>query len=245
MLDFSKWKYALVFMMLVFSTLYFVPNLFPQEPAVQISANRGGQINSELQTRVATLLKENKVDAKSVTIEKNNLLVRLSNTDQQIKVSDILRPELGSGYTVALNLANTVPAWLSAIGAKPMTLGLDLQGGVHFLMQVDQQAAMEKRENAYADEIRGSLRDNKSITSYDVTRSKSGIQIVFKSEPERSRAKAALSIEYPKLEFIDLPNSNQLGLLARVTVAEAKTIADGAIEQNVTTLRNRINALGV
>lgn len=245
MLDFPKWKYALVFMVLLFSTLYFVPNLFPQEPAVQISANRGGQINPELQTRVTTLLTENKVVAKSVSIEKNNLLVRLSNADQQIKVSDILRPELGSGYTVALNLANTVPAWLGSIGAKPMTLGLDLQGGVHFLMQVDQQAAMEKRENAYADEIRGSLRDDKNITSYDVTRSDKGIQIVLKSEQERNRTKAALAIEYPRLVFTDLPNSNQLGLLAKVTEAEAKSIADGAIEQNVTTLRNRINALGV
>ena len=244
MLDFPKWKYALVFMVLLFSAFYFIPNLYPQEPAVQISANRGGTINTELQTRVKALLKESKVEAKSVSIEKSALLIRLNDADQQIKVSDMLRPELGSGYTVALNLANTVPKWLGAIGAKPMTLGLDLQGGVHFLMQVDQDSAMEKRENAYADEIRGSLRDDKNITSYDVTRSNSGIQIVLKSEKEKSIAKALLSFEYTMLAFTD-SSVNPLALLAKVTDAEAKAITDGAIEQNVTTLRNRINSLGV
>ena len=244
MLDFPKWKYALVFMVLLFSAFYFIPNLYPQEPAVQISANRGGTINTELQTRVKALLKESKVEAKSVTIEKNALMIRLNDADHQIKVSDMLRPELGSGYTVALNLANTVPKWLGAIGAKPMTLGLDLQGGVHFLMQVDQDSAMEKRENAYADEMRGSLRDDKNITSYDVTRSNSGIQIVLKSEKEKSIAKALLSFEYPMLAFTD-SSVNPLALLAKVTDAEAKAITDGAIEQNVTTLRNRINSLGV
>ena len=244
MLDFPKWKYALVFLILSFSVLYFLPNLFPQEPAVQVSANRGGSIDASLQERVSTLLKANGVNAKSVAIEKSNLLIRLADADEQIKVSDLVRPELGGGYTVALNLANTVPDWLVKIGAKPMTLGLDLQGGVHFLMQVDQKSALDKRENAYADEIRGDLRDNK-FSSYDVTRSIDGISIAFKSEKEKQRAQSLLSVDYPRLVFADAPNSNGLVLRGKVTEAELKAISDGAIEQNVTTLRNRINSLGV
>lgn len=244
MLDFPKWKYALVFLILSFSVLYFLPNLFPQEPAVQVSANRGGSIDASLQERVSTLLKANGVNAKSVAIEKSNLLIRLADADEQIKVSDLVRPELGGGYTVALNLANTVPDWLVKIGAKPMTLGLDLQGGVHFLMQVDQKSALDKRENAYADEIRGDLRDNK-FSSYDVTRSIDGISIAFKTEKEKQRAQSLLSVDYPRLVFADAPNSNGLVLRGKVTEAELKAISDGAIEQNVTTLRNRINSLGV
>ena len=244
MLDFPKWKYALVFMVLLFSTLYFLPNLFPQEPAVQVSANRGGKVDASLQTRVQQLLKKHDVIAKSVAIENGNLMVRLSSADEQIKVSDLVRPELGSGYTVALNLANTVPDWLSRIGAKPMTLGLDLQGGVHFLMQVDQAAALDKRENAYADEIRGALRD-KDYASYDVSRATDGMHVTLKSVQDKSRAQNLLGSEFPKLQFIDLPGSNGLGLLAKVSEVELKAISDGAIEQNVTTLRNRINALGV
>ena len=108
MLEFPKWKYALVFMVLLFSTVYFLPNLFPQEPAVQVSANRGGVIDAALKTRVVDLLAANQVKPKAVAIEKGSLLVRLQNADEQIKVSDLIRPELGSNYTVALNLASTV-----------------------------------------------------------------------------------------------------------------------------------------
>jgi preprotein translocase subunit SecD len=244
MLDFPKWKYALVFIVLLFSVLYFTPNLFPHDAAVQISANRGGVIDAALDTRIKELLKTHHITAKSVAIEKNALMIRLHNSDEQIKVADLVRPELGSGYTVALNLANTVPEWLSKVGAKPMTLGLDLQGGVHFLMQVDQKTALDKRENAYVDEIRGVLRD-KDFSSYDVTRSVEGIRLSFDKASDKIRAQNILGVEFSKLMFVELPDSNDLGLLAKVSAAELKAISDGAIEQNVTTLRNRINALGV
>lgn len=244
MLDFPKWKYVLVFIVLLFSAVYFVPNLFPNDPAVQVSANRGGKVDATLTARVNEVLKTHGMSAKSVAIEKDALLIRLKNADEQIKVSDLIRPELGSGYTVALNLANTVPAWMAKVGAKPMTLGLDLQGGVHFLMQVDQKSAFDKRENAYADEIRGELRD-KDYSSYDISRSSAGIRIAFNSADDKNRAQNMLSSSFPKLLFTELPESNGLAILGKVTEAEIKAISDGAIEQNVTTLRNRINALGV
>ncbi len=244
MLDFPKWKYVLVFIVLLFSAVYFVPNLFPNDSAVQISANRGGKVDAALSTRVGDVLKTHNIKAKSVAIEKNALLIRLNNADEQIKVSDLIRPELGSGYTVALNLANTVPNWLSKIGAKPMTLGLDLQGGVHFLMQVDQDAALDKRENAYADEIRSDLRD-KDFSGYDITRLGNGIRITFANVKDKNRAQNMFSLSFPKLVFVEVPESNGVALLGKVTDAELKAISDGAIEQNVTTLRNRINALGV
>lgn len=244
MLEFPKWKYALVFLVLLFSTIYFLPNLFPQEPAVQISANRGGVIDAQLKTRVEALLATNQVKPRAMAIEKGSLLVRLRDADEQIKVSDLIRPELGSNYTVALNLASTVPHWLSAIGAKPMTLGLDLRGGVHFLMQVDQKAALEKRENAYLDEIRGVLRD-KDFSGFDISRSPAGIRVNFKSEKDSNRALSIFSMDFPALLFTQVADSDGLALLGNLTPAEIKAIADGAIEQNVTTLRNRINALGV
>lgn len=244
MLEFPKWKYALVFLVLALSTVYFLPNLFPQDPAVQISANRGGKVDAVLQTRVEGLLQASDVKPKSVAIEKGNLLVRLQNADQQIKVSDLIRPELGSSYTVALNLASTVPNWLSAIGARPMTLGLDLRGGVHFLMQVDQKAALEKRENAYADEIRAVLRD-KDFNGFDISRSAAGIRIDFRTVQDRQRAQGLFGTEFPRLAFVEAPGGNGLSLLGTLLPSEIQAIADGAIEQNVTTLRNRINALGV
>lgn len=244
MLEFPKWKYALVFLVLLFSTVYSLPNLFPQEPAVQISANRGSVVDATLKTRVSDILTANQVKPQSIALEKGSLLVRLANSDEQIKVSDIIRPQLGSGYTVALNLASTVPNWLTRIGAKPMTLGLDLRGGVHFLMQVDQKAALDKRENAYADEIRGVLRDMK-FSGFDVSRSAAGIRVNFKSEQDKNRALNIFSVNFPRLLFVAVQGGDGLSLLGNVTPAEIKAIADGAIEQNVTTLRNRINALGV
>ena len=135
MLEYARWKYVLALLVLLLSALYALPNLYPQDPSVQITANRGSQVDAALQTRVEALLKEAGVTPKSVEIEKGgNLLVRTLSPAVQTKAADALNAGLGSGYVVALNLASTVPDWLDAIYAKPMLLGLDLQGGVHFLM---------------------------------------------------------------------------------------------------------------
>jgi len=130
MLEFARWKYVVIAVVLIFTALYSLPNLYPKDPAVQITANRGAALDAALVTRVQTLLKANSLGSRSVAIEGGNLMVRLGNIDAQTKAANLIRPALGSGYTVALNLASNVPGWLQAIGGKPMSLGLDLQGGV-------------------------------------------------------------------------------------------------------------------
>ena len=243
MLEFPKWKYALIAVVLIASVIYSLPNIYPQQPAVQISVNRG-EIEAGLTGRVEALLKSNGITPVGVAVENGDVMVRLANPEDQLKAADIIRPELGARYTAALNLASTVPDWLSGSGAKPMTLGLDLQGGVHFLMQVDQQAALDKRTNAYAEEIRAALREAK-ISGYDVSSTPQGIRVTFTSEADRNKARSLLAKSFPVLAAVDLPEGQGIGLNVAMLPAEAKLIADGAVDQNINTLRNRIDSLGV
>lgn len=243
MLEFPKWKYALIAVVLLASVIYSVPNIFPQQPAVQISVSRG-ELETGLTGRIEALLKRNGITPVGVAVENGDVMVRLANPEDQIKAADIIRPELGARYTAALNLASTVPAWLRGLGAKPMTLGLDLQGGVHFLMQVDQQAALEKRTNAYAEEIRAALREDK-ISGYDVSSTPQGIRITFASEADRNKARSLLGKNFLTLAAVDLPEAQGFGMNVSMLPSEAKLIADGAVDQNINTLRNRIDALGV
>ena len=243
MLEFPKWKYAVMFLVLFASALYSLPNLYPKQPAVQISVTRG-VIEEGLAARIDQRLKAEGIAGASVGPDGDGLIVRLPGTDAQTKAAEVLKQELGSRYTVALNLASSVPSWLSGLGGKPMTLGLDLQGGVHFLMEVDQKAALEKRENAYLDEIRGALREAK-LGDYDASRGVDGIAIRFKNPQELLRAESLLMKSFPALQFSQPDDGNGLLLKAQATPAEAKRIADGAVDQNITILRNRIDALGV
>jgi len=243
MLEFPKWKYALIAVVLLASVIYSLPNIYPQQPAVQISVNRG-ELETGLSGRIEALLKSNGITPVGVAVENGDVMVRLANPEDQIKAADIIRPELGARYTAALNLASTVPAWLSGLGAQPMTLGLDLQGGVHFLMQVDQQAALDKRTNAYAEEIRAALREAK-ISGYDVSSTPAGIRVTFTTESDRNKARSLLGKNFLTLTAVDLPEAQGFGMNVSMIPTEAKLIADGAVDQNINTLRNRIDALGV
>jgi len=243
MLQYSTWKYVVAALIIALSAFYSLPNLYPKDPAVQIAANRGGVVDDALVLRVKGLLEKTALDAKSVSVEGESLVVRLANADLQTKAADSLRAELGQDYTVALNLASTVPDWLSNAGAKSMSLGLDLQGGVHFLLEVDQKAAIEKRSNGFADEIATVLRDGKfAYTS--VSRTPQGIQVELRNGDDMANVRAAVALEAPELELREDP-ARPTRLVARMTPTLIKTIMDGAIEQNRNTLDNRINSLGV
>src|SRR5690606_896147 len=161
MLEFPRWKYFVILLVLVASALYALPNVYQSDYAVQITASRGAELDEALRARVEAQLKEAGVAAKSIAVEDGNLMVRLDDADAQTAAADALRSGLGENYTVALNLASNVPAWLERLGAKPMVLGLDLRGGVHFVLQVDQRAALEKRVDAYVEDVRVTLRDNR------------------------------------------------------------------------------------
>ena len=189
MLEYSRWKYLVILLVLALSVLYAVPNAFPQDPAVQVTANRGSTVDAALQQRVEAALKKAGVPIKASAIEKDgNLLVRTGSDDDQSRASDVIRDELGSGFVVALNQASTVPGWMQAVGAKPMSLGLDLRGGVYFLMQVDRQAALAKRFEATAEDIRGVFRDNR--IRYTSVEPASGNAVIARLGSGQDNAKA-------------------------------------------------------
>ncbi|HPA02208.1 MAG TPA: protein translocase subunit SecD [Chiayiivirga sp.] len=242
MLEYARWKYVLATLTLLVAALYSLPNLYPQDTAVQITATRGGQLDGALKERVQGVLEKGQIGFKSIAIENGNLLVRLSDPNLQIRAADTIRGELGQGYVVALNLASTVPGWLTAIGAKPMLLGLDLQGGVHFLMEVDQKAALEKRETGILDDIRGLLRENK-IAYAGVDRGATGIPVRMRDDAVRDAPAGLIGRDVPQLQLEDGTEPGVLVTHLRET--ELKTILDNALEQNIGTLRNRINELGV
>ena len=247
MLEYPRWKYAVILVVMLLSALYALPNIFPQDPSVQITANRGAKIDDAFEQRVSQTLTEAGVKPKSVEKQGKNLLVRATDPDMQTKAYDALRESFSNdgNYVVALNLASNVPSWLSAIGAKPMSLGLDLQGGVHFLMEVDQRATTTKQEERYADDIRTLLRE-KNIRYKSVNRGADGLTIALRSEADRDAAFLNISRDILALELANGPvTADTWILIATVRPSEVKLAMDSAIEQNVATLRNRINALGV
>ncbi|MBZ4040403.1 protein translocase subunit SecD [Novilysobacter selenitireducens] len=251
MLTYARWQYAIILIVLLFSGLYALPNVFPQDPSVQVTANRGSVVDEGLRSRIQSELQAAGVTAKSVDIDDGDLLVRLPNADMQVKAADTLRPELGNDYVVALNLASTVPDWLDSLGAKPMLLGLDLQGGVHFTMQVDQAAALEKRLDATAEDIRVLLRENR-VRYQSVERRPDGTIVATLPAPadvERARELVVQNLAQGSAGMAGQatltaePQGNTL--VVRMSEAELNRLTADAIEQNVGTLRNRVNALGV
>ncbi|KQZ59948.1 MULTISPECIES: protein translocase subunit SecD [unclassified Lysobacter] len=242
MLTYSRWKYLAILVVLLLSALYALPNVFPQDPSVQITSARGAAVDEALRKRVIDTLVKAKVPTKSVAIEKEgNLLVRLTDNEHQIQASDALRDPLGSDYVVALNLASTVPDWLSMLKAKPMLLGLDLQGGVHFLMQVDQKAALDKRLDATAEDVRVSLRDGHVRYESVERRANNSIVATLGNPADAEKARQIVAKSQPLL--IQDVSGNTVSI--QVPEAELKRMQAEAVEQNVGTLRNRVNALGV
>ncbi|WP_181113384.1 protein translocase subunit SecD [Xanthomonas pisi] len=241
MLEFPRWKYFLILLVLAVSALYALPNIYQKDPSVQITASRGAQLDDALRSRIDGELKGAGITPKAVTKEGDSLMVRLPSLQAQTRANDVLRQQLGENYTVALNLASTVPEWLAKLGGKPMVLGLDLVGGVHFAMQVDQKAAVEKRIEGFAEDIRTTLRDSRIAYRAVERRGDNSIQISLGEGASADAARTALAKSQPTLTY-DVSGQN---ISVKVPEAELKQIASGAIEQNLTTLRNRVNALGV
>lgn len=241
MLEFPRWKYFVILLVLVASALYALPNVYQSDYAVQITASRGAELDEALRARVEAQLKEAGVAAKSIAVEDGNLMVRLDDADAQTAAADALRSGLGENYTVALNLASNVPAWLERLGAKPMVLGLDLRGGVHFVLQVDQRAALEKRVDAYVEDVRVTLRDNRIRYTAVDRRPDHSIAVSLGSGSDPAAARDVLARAMPTLSV----DTRGGALVVRIPESELAQIAGSAIEQNITTLRNRVNELGV
>ena len=242
MLEYSRWKYLVILLVLVLSVLYALPNMFPQDPAVQVTANRGSQVDVALKTRVEAALKKLGVPFASSELDTDgNLLVRTATDDQQTRAAQAIRDEVGSGYVVALNQASTVPGWLQAIGAKPMSLGLDLRGGVHFLMQVDREAALAKRFEATAEDIRVLLRDNRIRYSSVEPAAGNTVVATVSQGQDLSKVRPLLARDMPTYQI----ETTDDRISVRIPQAELDKMLTDAVQQNIGTLSNRINELGV
>jgi preprotein translocase subunit SecD len=246
MLEYARWKYVLIAIVMLLATIYALPNIYPEDPAVQISANRGSVVDEAVKEKVQGSLEKAKISFKAIELADARVLARLNEADSQLPALQAVRDELGDNYTVALNLASTVPGWLSAIGAGSMSLGLDLRGGVHFLMEVDQRATIEKELERYADDLRTILRE-KRVLYRSVNKSTQGLVVTLASEAERDEARAAIAADFGLvMEVSNGPVTEGAAVLnTRLLPAQLTQALNEALEQNVSTLRNRINALGV
>ena len=243
MFDFPKWKLGLVVVLVLLAAVYALPNVFPEQPAIQISANRGSTIDEVLQGRVEGTLKGKEIPYFQVERTEERLMVRFPDADHQLKGADALKEELKEKYTVALNLASTVPGWLRAVGARPMTLGLDLQGGVHFLMEVDQQAARAKLEDRYVNDLYTILRAEK-VAYKSVTRARDGLVVELVTPEDKAKAMAEIAEQSPDL-LLESAAGSTTSLLAKIRPEKVVEAQTHTIDQNITTLRNRVSELGV
>jgi len=238
------WKNLLIVAVIVFGGLFAVPNLFGDDPAVQVSAGRNGKVDLALMSQVETALQAQSISYKRVEMEDGRLLVRLADAEVQLKAKDVLSNSITGDYTVALNLAPTTPSWLAAIGAEPMNLGLDLRGGVHFLMEVDMNAAVKQALDSYASEFRTLLRDDK-IRYQKIQVNKDNVIISFRTVEHRDLADTKLGNEYSQLKVTVIEDSAPPSLEIHLTEVALREIKSLALQQNIITLRNRINELGV
>jgi len=242
---YPAWKYLLILVVLVISTLYALPSLYPDEPAVQISgAKAGTQIDQSIVQKAEQILKSESISSHDNSFSNNAALLRLDSSEAQLKAKEALRRGLGDDYVVALNLAPTTPEWLQKIGAKPMKLGLDLRGGVHFLLEVDMDKAISQRMETSATDLRRQFRDNK-IKFNSLALNNNTITVQFANNDDRTAAQDYLRSNGN--EFNQQAVATATGSTLRLTYTDVRRqeIQSYAVNQNLTTLRNRINELGV
>ena len=269
---YSSWKYILIFFLIGLGLLFALPNIYGKDPSLQVSAARSIEISELTEFQVSTALDEAGLSFKDITLGIGNLTIRFDDEETQLKAQSIVKESLGRSYVVALNLAPATPDWLSQLGAEPMSLGLDLRGGVHFLMEVDMDAAIDKAKERYISDLRSHLRENKvrykTISRIRGDRGKgnredklAGLLIRFKNNSERDKGQSLIEKNFINLD-ITSPSSLSASISASIEEEASKskgefpltlTIIEDelleiqrlALQQNITTLRKRVNELGV
>jgi len=241
---YPAWKNALIIAIIMIGVLFATPNLFDDDFAVQVSASRQAKVDLNLMSEIEAALKEKSIDYKAAELDGERLLVRFADADTQLKAKDVINNTVKGDYIVALNLAATTPEWLAVFGAEPMNLGLDLRGGVHFLMEVDMDAAVKQALNSYASEFRTLLRDEK-IRYKKIEVEAKNVTVAFRSIEHRDQAQAKMEREYNQLEVAVLEDAVAPSLQMTLTEVSLREIRKTALQQNIITLRNRINELGV
>jgi preprotein translocase subunit SecD len=244
------WKYAILAVALVVGVLYTLPNFFGEAPAVQVSSAKVTlKVDESLVPRIEQALADAAIEPDFVQFDGNSVRVRLRNVDTQVNakdaISNALNPDPSDpSYIVALNLLSRSPAWMASIRALPMYLGLDLRGGVHFLMQVDMKAALDKRAEALAGEMRSLMREN-NVRHAGINRSGQSVELRFRDEDTRRAAQDLIADQLPDLAVVAAGEGSDLRLTARLAPEAARRVQDQALKQNITTLQNRVNELGV
>jgi preprotein translocase subunit SecD len=244
------WKYAIILIALLVGFFYTLPNFFGEAPAVQVSSGKSTvKVDSGTQGRVEEALKAAGVVADAITFDGNSIKARFDNTDSQLKAKDAIQKALvpdasDPAYVVALNLLSRSPKWLSALGAAPMYLGLDLRGGVHFMLQVDMQAALTKKAEALSGDLRTVLRE-KNVRHGGISRVGQTIEVRLRDAATLDAAKRVIADQFAELQTVEAPDGTDIKLTASIKPLAARTIQDQALKQNMVTLHNRINELGV
>lgn len=235
----------LVLTALVLGVLYSMPNIFGESPAVQISTTKNNlTVDSALLAQVEDILKQENIKFDTTILDASGVKVRFANPDTQIKAKDVLQNKLGKDYVVALNLLSRSPDWLHSIKALPMYLGLDLRGGVHFLLEVDMKSALDQAAERYVGDFRSLLRKEK-INYLGVTREGQAVQVRFSQATELAKAQKILEKDYPDLTFKESDSGSDKLLSATLNIPAQKRIQEYALKQNIQTLSNRVNELGV
>ncbi len=244
------WKYVLIAAAILIGVVYTTPNFFPEVPAVQVSTSKSNvKIDTATLQTVEDALKAAHIAYRGEMVDVTGVKVRFADADTQLKAKDALQAALNPdpnnpNYIVALNLLSSSPSWMAKIGALPMYLGLDLRGGVHFLLQVDMPAALDKAADRYLTDIRSLLRENKVLYS-GIAREGQTVAIRFRDGAERARANEEIGNAFPDLQLQDLDAGSELRLIASLKPQAQIRIKEGAVQQNITILRNRVNELGV
>ena len=244
------WKYAILVIVLLVGVLYTLPNFFGEAPAVQVSSVKTTvKVDAAVQQQVEEVLKAAGLTPDLVTLDGGSVRARLDTPDNQLKARDALQKALvpdpaNPSYIVALNLVSRSPAWLTALHARPMYLGLDLRGGVHFMLQVDMQAALTKKAESYAGDIRTALRD-KNIRHGGISRDGQTIDIKVRDEATQTAARNLIADQFADLQTVSTPDGNEFRLRATIKPEATRRVQEQALKQNIVTLHNRINELGV
>lgn len=242
---YALWQYLIIAVSLLLGALYTLPNFYGESPAVQISPLRiTASADTTLLQRVEDVLKQANLQTEGMLLDETSIKVRFPSTDVQIKAKDLLESTLGNDYIIALNLLPNSPQWLASLGALPMYLGLDLRGGVHFMLAVDMEGALDKSLDRYSNDIRSILRE-KRIPYTGLEKQTKKLIIKFRDDESRSKANAEIKQNYPDLGLAEENIDNRYHLIAAIKPDAQIRLQDSTVMQNITTLRNRVNELGV
>ncbi|MBT7952469.1 MAG: protein translocase subunit SecD [Gammaproteobacteria bacterium] len=243
---YSPWKYILILFVVIIGGIYALPNIYGKDPSLQVSASRAAEISELTEILVSTALDEAGLQAKAIDINPNSLVVRFDNEDTQLKAQAVVSSALGSSYVVALNLAPATPDWLRSLGAEPMFLGLDLRGGVHFLMEVDMPAAVRKAEDRYVSDLRTLLRENKVRYKTIGRQGSGGVLVRFRDEQQKIDGIELIEKDYNELDIDEIDSdADEHQIVVKIIESALLETQRLALQQNITTLRKRVNELGV